>query len=287
VLITIGEIGKLSKSYLLSFISDSGLKGIRTGNLEMRCSEDRSDVIALYSRVVNFTVASLDYDWDLISELTVSHFYGSMVSAHDGSVDAETAQPVEHSSPPPTLAQIITSIRESRDEQTELLRLLVTNSNCDGTVVGNARDQAWSSYVEFLATHPPTFTKASEPLEADHWLHTVESKFDLLNCTENQKTLFAAQQLLGDARAWWAYFTATHPANQVQWTEFCDAFRAQHIPAGIMKSKHREFMHLQQGNQSVYFYSKMFNHLAQYAPEHVDTDEKKKYCFMKGLSTKL
>jgi hypothetical protein len=45
-------------------------------------------------------------------------------------------------------------------------------------------------------------------------------------------------------------------------------------------------MDLQQGNQSVYVYSKMFNHLAQYAPEQVDTDEKK-YCFMNGLSTKL
>jgi hypothetical protein len=46
-------------------------------------------------------------------------------------------------------------------------------------------------------------------------------------------------------------------------------------------------MGLQQGNQLVYVYSKMFNHLAQYAPEQVDTDKKKKYCFMKGLSTKL
>jgi hypothetical protein len=210
-----------------------------------------------------------------------------MVSNRDGSAGTETAQPGEHSSPPPTLAQVIASICESRDEQTKLLRLLVTNSNHDGTVVGNSRDQARSSYVEFLATHPPTFTEASEPLEADHWLHTVESKFDLLNCTENQKTLFAAQQLLGDARTWWANLTATRPANQVQWAEFRDAFRAQHILACIMKSKHREFMGLQQGNQSVYVYSKMFNHLTQYAPEQVDTDEKKKYYFMKGLSTKL
>jgi hypothetical protein len=46
-------------------------------------------------------------------------------------------------------------------------------------------------------------------------------------------------------------------------------------------------MDLQQGNQSVYAYSKMFNHLAHYALEQVDTDEKKKYNFMNGLSTKL
>jgi hypothetical protein len=42
------------------------------------------------------------------------------------------------------------------------------NSNRDGTVAGNARDQARSFYVEFLAIQLPTFTEASEPLEADH-----------------------------------------------------------------------------------------------------------------------
>jgi hypothetical protein len=47
----------------------------------------------------------------------------------------------------------------------------------------------------------------------------------------------------------------------VQWAEFCEAFCAQHIPVGIMKSKHQEFMDLQQGDRSVYAYSKLFNHL--------------------------
>jgi hypothetical protein len=37
----------------------------------------------------------------------------------------------------------------------------------------------------------------------------------------------------------------------------------------------------------VHDYSKQFNHLAQYAPDQVDTDDKKKDCFMIGLSTKL
>jgi hypothetical protein len=34
-------------------------------------------------------------------------------------------------------------------------------------------------------------------------------------------------------------------------------------------------------------YSKQFNHLAQYAPDQVDTDERKMDCFMIDLSTKL
>jgi hypothetical protein len=46
-------------------------------------------------------------------------------------------------------------------------------------------------------------------------------------------------------------------------------------------------MDLKQGGQSVHDYSKLFNHLVQYAPDQVDTDDKKKDRFMIGLSTKL
>jgi hypothetical protein len=46
-------------------------------------------------------------------------------------------------------------------------------------------------------------------------------------------------------------------------------------------------MDLKQGGRSVYDYSKQFNHLAQYALDQVDTDEKKNDRFMIGLSTKL
>jgi hypothetical protein len=83
------------------------------------------------------------------------------------------------------LAQVIASVQESRDEQTKLPRILVTNSNREGTAIGNARDQTRSSYVEFLAIQPQTFVEASEPLEADYWLRTIEFKFELLNYTKN------------------------------------------------------------------------------------------------------
>jgi hypothetical protein len=46
-------------------------------------------------------------------------------------------------------------------------------------------------------------------------------------------------------------------------------------------------MDLKQDGSSVHDYSKQFNHLAQYAPDQVDMDEKKKGCFKIGLSTKL
>jgi hypothetical protein len=41
-----------------------------------------------------------------------------------------------------------------------------------------------TSYTDFLAMHPPTFVEATDPLEVDNWLCIIESKFELLYCTE-------------------------------------------------------------------------------------------------------
>jgi hypothetical protein len=41
-----------------------------------------------------------------------------------------------------------------------------------------------SSYSDFLVTHSPLFVDVTDPLEVDSWLHTTESKFGLLHCTE-------------------------------------------------------------------------------------------------------
>jgi hypothetical protein len=87
---------------------------------------------------------------------------------------------------------------------------------------------------------------------------------------------------------WWASYTVTRPADyQVMWAEFHDAFHAHYISAGVMRKKRQEFMDLKQGGRFVHDYSKQFNHLAQYVPDQVDTDDKKKDRFMIGLSTKL
>jgi hypothetical protein len=102
-----------------------------------------------------------------------------------------------------------------------------------------------TSYTDFLATHPLTFAKATDPLEADNWLRIIESKFGLLHCTEYQKTLFMAQQLRGPVSAWWANFTATiQDGHQVSWAEFRTAFRGHNIPVGLMARKLQEFLHL-------------------------------------------
>jgi hypothetical protein len=133
----------------------------------------------------------------------------------------------------------------------------VANSACGGHGERNASAPAPTTYGDFEATHLPLFTDAGEPLEANHWLRVIDSKFGLLHYTKVQKTVFAAQQLRGDARVWWANCAVTCPADyQVPWTEFRNVFHAHHIPAGMMRKKHQEFMDQKQGGRSVRDYSK-------------------------------
>jgi hypothetical protein len=128
----------------------------------------------------------------LISKLIVTCLDDRMVNTRNVQNGAENSQGNGNPPPPPSLAQAIASILESRDEQTELLRQVVANSTHGGNGVRNAPAPAPTTYSDFTATHPPLFTKTGEPLEVDHWLQVMESKFGLLRCTEVQKTLFTA-----------------------------------------------------------------------------------------------
>jgi hypothetical protein len=55
----------------------------------------------------------------------------------------------------------------------------------------------------------------------------------------------------------------------------------------MMRKKRQEFMDLKQGGRYMHDYYKLFNHLVQYVPDQVDTNEKKKDRFMISLSIRL
>ncbi|GJM95199.1 hypothetical protein PR202_ga11907 [Eleusine coracana subsp. coracana] len=164
--------------------------------------------------------------------------------------------------PPPNpmqmMAQFFATMMESQQPQAEFMRELAQQNLAAQNARGhNDGTQQRSSYADFLATRPPTFSSTIEPMEAENFLRMLESKFGLLNCTFVQKTLFAAQQLHGAAGAW------------------------------LVRRKAREFAALKQGNRSVEEYCEEFNRLALYAPEQVDTPAKRKDRFLEGISAEL
>jgi hypothetical protein len=100
--------------------------------------------------------------------------------------------------------------------------------------------------------------------------------------------LYVAQQLQGSVGAWWASYTAALPADHhIPWGEFHTAFRGHHLCAGLLRSKLKKFLDLEQGNHTVFDYTGQFNTLAQYDSYHVDTDEKKANLYREGRTIHL
>jgi hypothetical protein len=213
----------------------------------------------------------------------------SRTRAHDGAGTSRDGEDTPNPPPvPPTLAEAIAALVNATADNTRFLRKMVDNQfqQHGGRVPPQVpRD---TTYLEFSKTQPLLFIKAEEPLEADEWVRVMEQKFGLIRCTEVQKPLFAAQQLRGPTSTWWANFSAIQlVGHQVTWEEFKLAFREHYVLEGVLQMKLEEFIRLKQGGDSVMQYLNKFNHLSQYAIDQVDTDFKKKNCFMRGLNDRL
>jgi hypothetical protein len=60
------------------------------------------------------------------------------------------------------------------------------------------------------------------------------------------------------------------------------AFWSHEVPQGVIKLK-KEFLDLKQGSMTVSVYVTHFMQLSCYAPNDVDTDDKKQKCFLNSL----
>jgi hypothetical protein len=213
----------------------------------------------------------------------------SKTHAQDGAGTSHGRETTQNPPPvPPTLAEAIAALVNAIADNTRFLREMVGQQMQQQGGRAYQQGPRETSYLDFSETRPPLFVKAEDPLEADEWIRVIEKKFGLLQCTEIQKPLFAAQQLCGPASTWWGTFVAVQPAgHQITWDEFKLAFREHYIPEGVLHMKQEEFMKLKQGGDIVTQYLNKFNHLSQYAIDQVNTDLKTRNCFMRGLNDRM
>jgi hypothetical protein len=113
-----------------------------------------------------------------------------------------------------------------------------------------------------------------DSMDVDDWLKSVE-KLQVVQCNNHEKVLLASHQLSSLTGDWWdAYVEAHEEPESINWPEFRAAFRAHHVPEGVIELKKKEFQDLKQGSKSVNEYVTKFTQLSRYAPHEVDTDEK-------------
>jgi hypothetical protein len=122
-------------------------------------------------------------------------------------------------------------------------------------------------------------------MEAEDWLKGVEKKLVIAQCTDHEKVLFAVHQLYGTAANWWETYCNSHAnVDTITWNKFKAHFQTQYVPRGTMKLKKKEFADLKQGSMTVNEYLNSFIQLSRYAPDNINTDEKKYDMFLNGLN---
>jgi hypothetical protein len=140
------------------------------------------------------------------------------------------------------------------------------------------------SLADFLNTRPLPFASAPEPMNAEDWLLDTKRKLNTVNCNNSEKLRYATHLLCGPAAAWWDNIVAIHPPGRVfTWEEFKRKFREANVLESIMELKRREFDNLEQKDKTIMRYVKEFTLLSRYATDAVNTDEKRKKWFMRGL----
>jgi hypothetical protein len=117
---------------------------------------------------------------------------------------------------------------------------------------------------DFQCTKPPTLSHTVDLMDAEDWLKSVEMKLQVVQCN-NCEVLLASHQLSGPIANWWdAYMKAHEEPESINRREFRAAFRAHHVPQGVIKLKKMEFQDLKQGSLSVNEYVTKFTQLSCY-----------------------
>ena len=137
--------------------------------------------------------------------------------------------------PPPTLEQVL--MMQAQMLQT-MQQTMVNMQNAQQQVPPPPpRDRLG----DFQRTKPPTFSHSVEPMDADDWLKSVEKKLQVVQCNNRENVLLASHQLSGPAADWWDAFIEVHEEPENICPEFRAAFRAHHVPQGVIKLKKKEF----------------------------------------------
>jgi hypothetical protein len=150
--------------------------------------------------------------------------------------------------PPPTLEQVL--IMQAQMLQT-MQQTMANMQQAQGQQQVRQLQQR-DRLGEFQRTKPPTFSHSIEPMDAGDWLKTIEKKLQVVQCTNRERVLSIAHQLVGPAADWWDTYVEAHEEPEtINWQEFSNNFRTHHVLFGMMKLKKKEFEDLKQGSMSV------------------------------------
>ena len=169
----------------------------------------------------------------------------------------------------------------------------------------DAESRAREITKDFRRMNPPSFDGSStDPLVANHWLAEIRKLFNVLVINDDDMRVhLVACQLSGEANEWWeSILAARRDARRVAraagnveapdienltWAEFEKMFENQYFPESYREQLRDKFEKFEQGTMTISEYATQYQALSRFAPELVNTEEKKCRRFEKGLHSSV
>ncbi|KAK1668165.1 hypothetical protein QYE76_056324 [Lolium multiflorum] len=167
--------------------------------------------------------------------------------------EAEGAARDQFPPPPPPMTQEnfiqYMQLVEERQGNTGAAQIL---SGFVAAKQGGETENPGVTLADFQNTKPISFAYAPEPMDAEDWLMDTERKLNTVGCNDQEKVRYATHLLCGPAASWWDNIVAVYPAGKK--------------------------------DKAILTYVREFSKLSRYAVEEVNTEDKKKKRFLRGLS---
>ncbi|XP_059635528.1 uncharacterized protein LOC132277697 [Cornus florida] len=147
-----------------------------------------------------------------------------------------------------------------------------------------AQPMSWDkTRHSFIRGNPPSFAGSTDVMLAYQWKQESKRHLRMVVCTKVQKQMLDTFILIGNALQWWESITTIEERTRLTYAEFQTRFDNKYFPLSVRSAMKTEFLDLQQGDMTVAEYEQRFINLSLFAPEEVNTEEKKRDHFVKGL----
>ncbi|XP_047309877.1 uncharacterized protein LOC124913331 [Impatiens glandulifera] len=143
------------------------------------------------------------------------------------------------------------------------------------------------AYKHFMSFKPCDFNGSTDPMVAEEWIRSLETKFEFMQCNNSDRLRCATFMFKDDARIWWQGAKSTLNLDTATWEEFKAVFYVKYFTLNTRNKLDREFLEIRQGDISVAEYVKKFERGKYFAPMITGRNDIELNHFLEGLNATI
>jgi hypothetical protein len=90
-------------------------------------------------------------------------------------------------------------MEELMHTQNQMMQMFIEHMQNNPPAGGPPPVQVRDKRGDFLKGHPPVFSHAADPLEADDWVRAVEKQLNIAQCNDMEKSVVCIWSVTGDS----------------------------------------------------------------------------------------